>query len=78
MAPKHWVDNVSAFNASKVMPLHLVSVALRCPNHKIAVWVIAKGSSILWVAKFKGDKDTECELSKWVVAKGQGDKTASF
>ena len=26
-------------------------------------WGIAKGSSISWVAKFKGDKTSECKLS---------------
>ena len=33
-----------------------------------------------WVAKFidKGDSISECKLSKWVVAKLQGDETALF
>ena len=39
---------------------------------------VAKGSSISWVAKFRGDKNSECKLSIWVVAKLQGDKTASL
>ena len=57
-------------------------------------WGVAKGSSVSWVAKFKGDKSSECKLSnewsrsykeiklllsagEWVVAKLQGDKSAS-
>ena len=27
------------------------------------VWGVAKGSSVSWVAKFKGDKNSECKLS---------------
>ena len=59
------------------------------------IWGFAKGTSILWVAKFKGDNNSECRLSngrsrsykgiklllsagKWVVAKLQGDKSASL
>ena len=58
------------------------------------IWGVAKGSSVSWVAKFRGDKNSECKLSngwsrsykviklllsagKWVVAKLQGDKSAS-
>ena len=26
-------------------------------------WGVAKGSSVSWVAKFKGDKNSECKLS---------------
>ena len=26
-------------------------------------WGVAKGSSVSWVAKFKGDKNLECKLS---------------
>ena len=57
-------------------------------------WGVAKASSVSWVAKFKGDKNSECKLSngwsqsykviklllsigKCVVAKLQGDKSAS-
>ena len=27
------------------------------------LWGVAKGSSVSWVAKFKGDKNAECKLS---------------
>ena len=27
------------------------------------IWGVAKGSSVSWVAKFKGDKNSECKLS---------------
>ena len=27
------------------------------------IWGVAKGSSISWVARFKGDKHSECKLS---------------
>ena len=60
----------------------------------LPIWGVAKGSSISWVAKFNGDKISECKLSTgrsrsykvinlllsagiWVVAKLQGDKSAS-
>ena len=32
------------------------------PNSRVA-GAVAKGSSISWVAKFKGDKTSECKLS---------------
>ena len=42
-------------------------------------WDVAKGSSVSWVAKFKGAKNPEWKLSKgWSVTKLQGDKPASF
>ena len=41
-------------------------------------WGVAKGSSVSWVAKFKGDKHFRMQAAKGVVAKLQGDKTASF
>ena len=41
-------------------------------------WGVAKGSSVSWVAKFKGDKNFRAQAVKWAVAKLQGDKTASF
>ena len=49
---------------------------------KFLLWGVAKGSSVSWVAKFKGDKNSECKLSNgrsrsYRVIK-QGDKTASF
>ena len=37
-----------------------------------------KGSSDSWVAKFKGNKNSECKLSNGWSPKLQGDKTASF
>ena len=30
---------------------------------RIHFWGVAKGSSVSWVAKFKGDKISECKLS---------------
>ena len=67
---------------------------LCAPVPLLQYWGVAKGSSVSWVAKFKGDKNSECKLSngwsrsykviklllsagKWVVAKLQGDKSAS-
>ena len=47
------------------------------PGH-LHFWGVAKGSSISWVAKLQGHRDSECKAVKWVVAKLQGDKTASF
>ena len=38
-------------------------------------WGVAEGSSVSWVAKLKGDKNSECKLSN---GRLQGDKTASF
>ena len=39
---------------------------------------VAKGSSVSWVAKFKGDQKFRMQAVKRAVAKLQGDKTASF
>ena len=39
-------------------------------------WGVAQGSSISWVAKFKGDNKFRMQAVKWVVAKLQGEKTA--
>ena len=36
-----------------------LAFALFCAH----LWGVAKGSSISWVAKFKGDKNSECKLS---------------
>ena len=46
--------------------------------NKVTISGVAKGSSISWVARLKGDKTFRQEAVKWVVAKLQGDKTASF
>ena len=32
-------------------------------NRRNRFWGVAKGSSISWVAKFKGDENSECKLS---------------
>ena len=32
-------------------------------NGKTDLWGVAKGSSISWVAKFKGHENSECKLS---------------
>ena len=32
-------------------------------SKKSQTWGVAKGSSVSWVAKFKGDKNSECKLS---------------
>ena len=35
-----------------------------CAKLTKTMWGIAKGSSVSWVVKFKGDKTSECTLSK--------------
>ena len=32
-------------------------------SRRMPRWGVAKGSSVSWVAKFKGDKNSECKLS---------------
>ena len=32
-------------------------------NDPVPLWDVAKGSSVSWVAKLKGDKNSECKLS---------------
>ena len=40
------------------------SCLISCPPYVLhPPWGVAKGSSVSWVAKFKGDKDSECKLS---------------
>ena len=49
------------------------------PEWSSNLWGLAKGSSISWVTKFKGDKHSErlsCQMG--VVAKLKGDETPSF
>ena len=43
----------------------------------IQKWGVVRGSSISWVAKFKGDKIQNGSCQMGVVAKLQGDKSAS-
>ena len=58
----------------------------QCPSTvramcSVVFWGVAKGSSIAWVAKLQGDKQTKKQnesCQKWAVAKLQCDKTAYF
>ena len=36
---------------------------LRACETGLFLWGVAKGSSVAWVAKFKGDKNSACKLS---------------
>ena len=58
------LTNGSVLFTAELLNLQLsLQASLPAMEAFLLTWGVAKGCSVSWVAKFKGDKNSECKLS---------------